>query len=160
MYYVHILLGSVLITLTGASMHFIYHWSGCHPLAAVFCAVNESTWEHIKIMLFPMLLWWLLTGSRGVEWAVWVSLAVLLAGNALSLALGFESLAYDIGLFFVSIGCGQSAGEWAEVDMGGWLSVLPVVALLFTFTFFPPHWEYMFYDYAHGRYGMPVACEP
>lgn len=156
----HVVLGSVLITLVGASMHFIYHLSGCNAGVAVFCAVNESTWEHIKIMLFPMLLWWFFLGCLGFPvdglcWAVYVALAVLLVGNGVSLAGNFESLAYDIVLFSVSIVCGQYAGALLS---GHWWFVVPVVVFLCFFTYYPPGWEYMFYDRAHGRYGVPFNC--
>ena len=37
-------------------MHFTYEWSGKSALIAAFCAVNESTWEHLKLSFFPMLV--------------------------------------------------------------------------------------------------------
>lgn len=40
----------------GTLFHFLYDWSGCHPLAALFAPVNESTWEHLKMLFFPVLL--------------------------------------------------------------------------------------------------------
>ena len=40
----------------GAILHFTYEWSGKSALIAAFCAVNESTWEHLKLSFFPMLI--------------------------------------------------------------------------------------------------------
>ena len=37
-------------------MHFIFEWSGGNALIASFSAINESVWEHLKLLYFPMLL--------------------------------------------------------------------------------------------------------
>jgi len=50
-------IGIIAIFLVGASLHFVYEWSHHNKVVAVFAAVNESTWEHIKICMTPTLLW-------------------------------------------------------------------------------------------------------
>lgn len=40
----------------GSLLHFVYQWSGENQVAAAFSAVNESTWEHMKLLFFPMFL--------------------------------------------------------------------------------------------------------
>ena len=35
---------------------FIYEWSGNNSIVGAFSAVNESTWEHLKLLFFPMLI--------------------------------------------------------------------------------------------------------
>lgn len=40
----------------GTILHFTYEWSGNNIFVASFSAVNESTWEHLKLLFFPMLL--------------------------------------------------------------------------------------------------------
>ena len=42
--------------LLGSLLHFVYGWSGGSVLAAGFSAVNESTWEHMKLLFFPVFL--------------------------------------------------------------------------------------------------------
>ena len=44
------------ISVLGVLLHFTYEWSGDNPIVALFFAVNESTWEHLKLLFFPMLL--------------------------------------------------------------------------------------------------------
>lgn len=44
------------ISVLGVLLHFTYEWSGKNPAVALFSAVNESTWEHLKLLFFPMLL--------------------------------------------------------------------------------------------------------
>ncbi len=44
------------ISVPGVLLHFTYEWSNRNPAVALFSAVNESTWEHLKLLFFPMLL--------------------------------------------------------------------------------------------------------
>lgn len=39
----------------GVLLHFTYNLSGQNPIVGLFSAVNESTWEHLKLLFFPML---------------------------------------------------------------------------------------------------------
>ena len=49
--------GIIVIFLTGALLHFTYEMSEHNKCVAVFSAVNESTWEHIKIAMTPTIIW-------------------------------------------------------------------------------------------------------
>lgn len=42
-------------SLMGCLNHFLYQLSGESALAALFCPVNESVWEHLKLLFFPIL---------------------------------------------------------------------------------------------------------
>ena len=49
--------GGVLFTaVLGTLSHFFYEWSGENSLLALLVPVSESTWEHMKMLFFPMLL--------------------------------------------------------------------------------------------------------
>ena len=50
-------IGMVVIAIVGTLLHFTYELSHHNKAVAVFSAVNESTWEHIKICMTPTLLW-------------------------------------------------------------------------------------------------------
>lgn len=45
--------GFLFVSAVGTLLHFAYHWSGQSVIAAAFAAVNESTWEHMKILFVP-----------------------------------------------------------------------------------------------------------
>ena len=49
--------GLLFLIVFGTCAHFIYEWSGHNKLAGVICAVNESTWEHMKLVIGPSLIW-------------------------------------------------------------------------------------------------------
>lgn len=40
----------------GVLFHFVYDWSNQNPAIAPFFPVNESTWEHLKLIYFPVLI--------------------------------------------------------------------------------------------------------
>lgn len=42
--------------IVGTLLHFTFELSGLNPKFAIFSAINESTWEHLKLLYFPMLL--------------------------------------------------------------------------------------------------------
>jgi hypothetical protein len=54
-FYYHIW-GIIFTVLIGAFLHFIYELSGFSKLVALFGAVNESTWEHLKIAFWPAFI--------------------------------------------------------------------------------------------------------
>lgn len=48
---------SVIFTfIFGTLLHFTYKWLGENLIVGAFSAVNESTWEHLKLLFFPMLV--------------------------------------------------------------------------------------------------------
>lgn len=57
-----IITGIILICIVGTLLHFVYEWSHHNKIVAIFAAVNESTWEHIKICMTPTILWSLYDG--------------------------------------------------------------------------------------------------
>ena len=49
--------GFVFVSLLGSVLHFVYSWTNESVLVAPFSAINESTWEHMKLIYFPMLIY-------------------------------------------------------------------------------------------------------
>jgi hypothetical protein len=167
-----VVLGTILLSCIGSMMHFAYAWTGCQDWAALLFAVNESVYEHGKIMLFPIVFWWCVVfplcalplwytyWSAGAV-AIYSAAGVLLLGDMVVVGLGFESLGVDILLFIVSIFCGQLAGYWATGwDIRYWRvgpSLLFAVVVLCVCTYFPPHTP-LFEDLRNHTYGRPVKC--
>ena len=48
--------GFAVTSLGGTVLHFLYDWTGDSVLVAPFSGVNESTWEHMKLLFWPMFL--------------------------------------------------------------------------------------------------------
>ena len=46
-----------IISIIGTLSHFVYEWTGKPYLIGLFFPVNESTWEHLKLLFFPSLIY-------------------------------------------------------------------------------------------------------
>ncbi len=51
------LLQFIIIGIVGALWHFIYEWSGENTLVGIIAPINESVWEHLKLLFFPTLIY-------------------------------------------------------------------------------------------------------
>ena len=51
------LIGFGVTSLGGTLLHFLYDWLGNAPWIAPFSGVNESTWEHMKLLFWPMFIY-------------------------------------------------------------------------------------------------------
>ena len=157
----------VLTTLAGILLHFVYDLLP-NVVTAVFSPVNESIWEHLKIIYWPYLAaMFLVTGraGRGLRGS-WlfsllvISVAMLVIGYVYHISLGGSSTAFDIGLYVVLMAVGfylpgrlkESAGHSAPVFF---LVVLLGVAIIL-FTFLPPD-HILFSDLSevHTWYTIP-----
>ncbi len=52
---IHIM-GVVFTLIVGTLLHFTWEWSKRSNLVAVFSAVNESVWEHLKLLFVPFIV--------------------------------------------------------------------------------------------------------
>ena len=57
---IFLIIGAVFTIITGTLLHFVYEWSGESLLVGIFSPINESVWEHLKLLFFPMSVWILL----------------------------------------------------------------------------------------------------
>ena len=46
-------LGFITVSFLGTILHFLYDWTNS-SFVALFSSVNESIWEHMKLLFFPM----------------------------------------------------------------------------------------------------------
>lgn len=51
-----VIITTIVISIVGTLAHFLYDITNHNKFIGLFTAVNESTWEHIKIALTPILL--------------------------------------------------------------------------------------------------------
>ena len=49
--------GILFVLISGTLLHFVYGWTNHNVIAGFFAPVNESVWEHMKLLFFPMLLY-------------------------------------------------------------------------------------------------------
>jgi len=165
-------MGFIFISVIGFISHFIYGWLGYGRIIAVFGSVNESVWEHQKLVFWPAFIFafiesFILKPSIGGFWfAKSVSIlfmpAFIIAAYYLYTAvLGRRFLAVDISLFFIAAGLGQLISyrmlmaEYKQYysDATG-ISIILLLSMLFIiFTFNPPH-KGLFKDSTNEIYGI------
>ncbi len=164
--------GLTFATALGTVLHFTYRLSGESLIFAPFSAVNESTFEHMKILFFPMLIFALAqyVFFRKDSPCFWRVKAVGTGISLLSIPVLFYTLSgmfgrlpafVNIGIFFLSAGMGylyeglrfqKSSSPCRYTAL--WLCLLLVTALLFILgTFFPPRIP-LFLDPVTGTYGV------
>lgn len=51
------LIGFVFVSVLGTVGHFVFEWSDYNRLIGMIVPVNESSWEHLKLLFFPYLIW-------------------------------------------------------------------------------------------------------
>ena len=51
------IVGIIFVLITGTLAHFLYDWSGNNDIVGFFTPINESIWEHMKLLFFPMLIY-------------------------------------------------------------------------------------------------------
>ena len=167
------LVGFVFTSVAGTILHFLYDWSGKNGLIAAVSAVNESTWEHMKLLFVPMFLFalveYLFLGDKYQNF--WFSKA---AGMLLGLTLipvifytwkgvlGPSPDWVNISIYFVAAAAAFSLDT--RLLMKGWgsgkllqaasLVMLLLLALGFLlWTFAPPSLP-LFRDPVTGGYGI------
>lgn len=163
--------GFLFASVFGTFLHFLYDLTGQSLGAALFSAVNESIWEHMKLIYFPMLIFAL------IEYRAWGKetenfWCVKLLGVILALVLipvlyysytgmlGMSSHWVNIAIFFLAAGVAYwmesrlfEKGSSCPVSSGVALSLLLLMGAAFViFTFCPPRIPF-FQDPVTGEFG-------
>ena len=165
------LMGFAVTSLGGTLLHFLYEWFGEAVWIAPLSGVNESTWEHIKLLFWPMFLFAVVQSFffrdrkdfwciklRGILWGCLLIPAIFYTYNG---AIGKSPDWFNIVLFFV---CAAVAYlyETRQFNLGKvrcrsqkWaVIILSVIALLFVvFTFVTPKIG-LFKDPLTGTFGI------
>ena len=166
------MVGFIVTAVLGTLLHFLFDWARQNILAAVFSAVNESIWEHRKLLFYPMFLFAMLEyhfwGKKYINF--W---CIKLMGKLFGLTLipviyytytgisGISADWFNVTIFFIAAG----AAFWLETKLfqkvwscpmpsGVALALLFLISVVFTvLTFVPPHIPY-FRDPLTGTYGF------
>lgn len=152
----YLIAGLIFTAILGTLSHFFYEWSGDNRVIALFSPVNESTWEHMKLVFFPVLLWSLFM-PPAIRKAYPSLRPALLAGNLIgtflipvlfytySGVLGRNVSFIDIAIFFIAVAAVfYTARKLKSSDriyrMRKLIAALTVLLALafFLFTFLPP----------------------
>lgn len=98
--------GFIIIGIVGTLGHFLYKWTGENTLVGYFFPVNESTWEHLKLLFFPTALFTL------IEYFIIKDKDGYVPAAALSLIVGLISI---VALFYTYSGVLGFKIEWFNI---------------------------------------------
>ena len=171
------LLGAITISIIGTIAHFLYDWTHQNHIIGLFAAVNESTWEHIKIALTPTILWSLYDGylygeNENYYLAKLISLLVIV----IFIPLAFYSykkiakkdiLILDIIIFYIAIILSQLS-FYAILSLNPLNRIIAYLSCIGLFIFFgcymtltlEPIKNFLFLDPITNRYGFRAHSNP
>lgn len=108
------IIGIIFVLITGTLAHFLYDWSGNNYIVGFFTPINESIWEHMKLIFFPMLMYSFFIIFKFKKTYPYITSSLcfgILAGTLLIpiffyayiSVLGKDVFILDIGIFILSI---------------------------------------------------------
>ncbi len=163
--------GFAVTSLGGTLLHFLYDWLGEAKWIAPFSGVNESTWEHMKLLFWPIFIYAIIQSfffkDRGDFWCV--KLRGILLGLILipiifytyNGVIGKSPDWLNIAIFFISAAVSYiyetrlfNSGEIRCKSPKAAIALLSIIALMFVvFTFVTPEIG-IFRDPLMGTYGI------
>jgi len=171
--------GAVYIIVLGTLLHFAFAWSGKNLFVAPFAAVNESVWEHLKLVFWPALLFALVEfnflrkklalkekENFWIAKSLAIPMAMIFIIGSFYLYTAFipDNLFMDILIFILAVVLGQIVSynlivkpEWknpnAKFLNALALRALAMIALCFVLFSFNPPRIFLFQDVS-GIFGI------
>lgn len=159
---VETIINTIILGAIACLLHYSYDFSGKKLFVGVLNPVNESIWEHLKLMFFPFLLWWLVMYYIKNErcdaslstWIVSAEISLVIAPLSVALlyytytgALGIESVFIDILLtficYFIALCVASHFLRYSEPNNFSTIASLIIIAIIFMsfiiFTINPPN---------------------
>ncbi len=167
------LCGFAFTSLGGTLLHFLFEFTGGSLLAAPFSGVNESTWEHMKLLFFPMLAYavfqYFFFSDRRDFWCIklcGICTGLILIPLIFYMYNGIIGKSPDfinIAIFFISAAIAYitetylfSKGIECKKPYRPLLILAGIAAMFVVFTFFVPRIA-LFMDPVTGEYGIPFG---
>ncbi len=159
-----ILYGIIIIFIAAAIIHFLYDLTGKNTIVGFFSPVNESIWEHLKMVIIPIIFWWGIyylfkNGIYNINGDRWFTgLLVSLVTSLIIIpllyyfyteAFGIKNLFIDILITFLSILFGQLLGLHIYKNYNGIDAIIAIII----FTVYTPRLP-IFKDGVTKTYGM------
>lgn len=163
----------IFVFIVGTLLHFTYEWLDKNKIIGIFSAVNESTWEHLKLLFYPMLcitiIGVFLIGKKvpnilcaktiGIVTSI---IFVIVFFYTYTGVIGRNFSVLDIGSFFVAVIIGEYIAykimtyDNLKIKCNKNLSIIILILLLCAFvlfTYYTPHIG-LFRDPITNNYGI------
>lgn len=167
------IISTIVIIALGTLFHFIYEFSNENPFIGIFGSVNESIWEHLKLLFWPFILvgfFEYFTNKKHLENILAAMLLSVIVGIFLILMLfytysgiiGKNYLVIDILVFVIAvvvcnyiyfIVLNSNKFTTIKINMVSLVLLITLMILFVYFTFDPPKIP-LFKDPLTLRYGI------
>lgn len=159
---------TILTLILGILLHFTFEWSNNNLIIGCFSSVNESTWEHLKLIFFPMLLSTVIVSfiSKKENYICSKTKGILIALSFVIIffytytgIIGNNITFLDISSFFIAIILGEFYSYQKIKNNNSCNNLIAIIILLvltlcfILFTFFPPHIG-LFKDPVNNMFGI------
>ena len=163
-----IILLFLIYSLSGTILHFLFNLSKMNIVVGIFAAVNESVWEHIKILLTPIFIYSFINFLINKNYNFFQLSIEIAAGMLLIIVLyEIKVLFFKAKYGFINIICFYIVCLILSIlhyklnnirvdSFANGISLIPVIITLImylTFTIFPLKHKY-FKDPITGTYGI------
>ena len=151
------LIGILVLFVVGSLFHFLYSLTGECFIVGLFVPINESIFEHTKMVVLTIFIWWsifYLFRKKDLFVNAWFTSALIAMISAIiaipmlfyfySQAFGIESLVIDILILLISLAIGQILGlhyyrHGKGIEYHFAIVLMIVIIILFAFfTINPP----------------------
>lgn len=169
--------GGAVVFAIASLLHFIYDLTGESILGALFGAVNESVWEHLKVFAIAYISWaiiellWAKPPLRKFVWGkalglyfLCISIAVFfylytpLVGKPILILDILASLCFSFLAHFVSYKVTLFKENRGQNFYTGIMMIFLALIMILSFTYYPPKTP-LFKDNSTGLYGI-VSSSP
>lgn len=169
------IVSSVFVCILGTLLHFTYEFFGKNIFVASFSAVNESVWEHLKLLFFPMLLSTIIgyfyIGKNIPNFLCSKTLGILISMSFVIIffytytgIIGKSISFIDIASFFVAVILGEYLAYKFMINNFKCNNIIAIIILTIilvcfvVFTYFPPNIG-LFKDPVTNQYGIIKSME-
>ena len=150
------IISTIFVMVLGTLLHFTYKWSNNNMLVGIFSPINESIWEHLKLMFFPLLITIIIgylykgkdidnyLSSKVIGTIVMLSFTIVFY-YTYSGILGTNYTGVDVSIFFIAVALGQYVSyklmktKFHGNNITATIILLVLLLCFVIFTFFPPN---------------------
>ena len=155
----------------GTLLHFTYEWFNYNMIIGLFSAVNESTWEHLKLLFYPMfiisIIGHFVIGKKSSNY--WLSQIIGISASLIFVVIFFYTytgiigknlMILDISSFVIGILIGEyimykilKSNTIYKAELPSIILLIILLLCFIVFTIYPPKIP-LFEDPIYGTFGI------
>ena len=164
------IVSTIFVCILGTLLHFTYKFFGENIFIASFSAINESVWEHLKLLFFPMLfstiIGYFYIGKNISNFLCSKTLGIIVSMLFIIIffytytgIIGKSIVFIDITSFFIAVILGEYIAYKLMISDFKCNNIIAIIILIvilmcfIIFTYFPPNIG-LFKDPVTNQYGI------